>query len=214
MGVERSPSVAPLPPDWPLRLRAALASEPAPAHQAQLTGLMPEGTVAAAAVLLPIVHGAAGPSLLLTERAGHLRKHAGQISFPGGRIEPGDASALAAALRETQEEIGIDPVFVEPLGYLPGQLVITGFSVTPLVGLVRTGYSLAIDATEVAGVFELPLGLVARERNFQRVSRQVRGVQMELKELHWEGRVIWGATAAMLCNLNLVLRQVLGPGGA
>jgi 8-oxo-dGTP pyrophosphatase MutT (NUDIX family) len=147
--------------------------------------------------------------LLLTQRAGHLRQHAGQISFPGGRIEPGDAGALAAALRETYEEIGIDPGFVEPLGYLPGQLVLTGFSITPLVACVRPGYTLRIDVTEVAEVFELPLAVVASEQSFRSVRREVRGVQLQLHELPWQGRVIWGATAAMLRNLGVALRQSL-----
>jgi 8-oxo-dGTP pyrophosphatase MutT (NUDIX family) len=213
--MDAAPSVADLvlPVDWPQRLRAVLAAEPAPAHSAQVTGLMPEGSVTPAAVLLPIVQRAAGPMLLLTQRAGHLRQHAGQISFPGGRIEAADAGAMAAALRETHEEIGIEPRFVEPLGYLPGQLVLTGFSITPLVGLVQPGFVLRIDATEVADVFELPLAVVALERSFRVVPRQVRGVQLQLHELPWEGRVIWGATAAMLRNLGTVLRQAL-PGGA
>jgi 8-oxo-dGTP pyrophosphatase MutT (NUDIX family) len=202
-----------LPADWPQRLRAVLAAEPAPAHAAQVTGLMPEGKVTPAAVLLPIVQRATGPMLMLTQRAGHLRQHAGQISFPGGRIEAGDAGAMAAALRETHEEIGIEPRFVEPLGYLPGQLVLTGFSITPLVGLVQPGFVLRIDATEVADVFELPLAIVALEQSFRVVPRQVRGVQLQLHELPWEGRVIWGATAAMLRNFSTLLRQAL-PGGA
>ena len=201
-----------MPADWPERLRGVLASEPAPAHSAQVTGLMPEGSVTPAAVLVPIVQRPTGPVLLLTQRAGHLRQHAGQISFPGGRIEVGDGGALAAALRETHEEIGIAPEFVEPLGYLPGQLVLTGFSITPLVGLVRPGYVLDIDATEVADVFELPLGVVALEQSFRTVPRLVRGVRLQLQELPWEGRVIWGATAAMLRNLSTALRQVLGEG--
>ena len=204
------PAVQALPADWPRRLRAVLAREPAPAHSAQVTGLMPEGDVSPAAVLVPIVQRPGGPVLLLTLRAGHLRQHAGQISFPGGRIEPGDAGALAAALRETHEEIGIEPGFIEPLGYLPGQLVLTGFSITPLVALVLPGYALAIDATEVAGVIELPLGVVAQEQSFRTVPREVRGVRLQLQELPWDGHVIWGATAAMLRNLGMALRQATG----
>ena len=183
------PAVQALPADWPRRLRAVLAREPAPAHSAQVTGLMPEGDVSPAAVLVPIVQRPGGPVLLLTLRAGHLRQHAGQISFPGGRIEPG---------------------FIEPLGYLPGQLVLTGFAITPLVALVLPGYALAIDATEVAGVIELPLGVVAQEQSFRTVPREVRGVRLQLQELPWDGHVIWGATAAMLRNLGMALRQATG----
>jgi 8-oxo-dGTP pyrophosphatase MutT (NUDIX family) len=209
------PSGSPvLPPDWPQRLRAALAPEPLPASLARLTGLLPEGTVTPAAVLVAIAEGASGPSLLLTTRAGHLRQHAGQISFPGGRIEASDGGPLAAALRETREEIGIDPAYVEPMGYLRGQLVLTGFSITPVVARLKPGFRLQVDATEVAEVFELPLAVVADAASFRPMPRVVRGVELLLHELPWEGRIIWGATASMLLSLHEVLAASLHEGDA
>jgi 8-oxo-dGTP pyrophosphatase MutT (NUDIX family) len=213
MGPASAPTLAALPTDWSQRLQAVLAKVPRPADQARLTGLLPEGPTTPAAVLLAISEGACGPALLLTKRAGHLRQHAGQISFPGGRIEPGDAGALAAALRETHEEIGIEPGFVEPLGYLQGQLVLTGFSITPIVARLRPGYRLQVDATEVAEVFELPLAVVAEAASFRTMPRQVRGVELLLHELPWAGHVIWGATAGMLLSLHDVLQQALAEAG-
>jgi 8-oxo-dGTP pyrophosphatase MutT (NUDIX family) len=203
-----------LPPDWPQRLRAVLAPGPVAAAQARVTGLMPEGPTTAAAVLLAIAERAAGPALLLTTRAGHLRQHAGQISFPGGRVESIDAGPLAAALRETEEEIGIQPGFVLPLGYLQGQLVLTGFAITPVVAQLRPGFQLQVDATEVAEVFELPLAVVADAASFRAMPRQVRGIELLLHELPWEGRVIWGATAGMLMSLHEALQRALTGSGA
>ena len=110
-------------------------------------------TPRAAAVLVPIIDRPGAPTLLLTMRAGHLRQHAGQISFPGGRIEASDDDVLGAALRETREEIGVDSAFVEPLGFLPDQVVLTGFRITPVVALLRPGFTLQVDAAEVAEVF-------------------------------------------------------------
>jgi 8-oxo-dGTP pyrophosphatase MutT (NUDIX family) len=202
-----------LPPDWPQRLRAALSPAPLPASMARLTGLLPEGGATPAAVLVAITVGARGPALVLTTRAGHLRQHAGQISFPGGRIEAHDAGPLGAALRETHEEIGIEPDYVEPLGYLRGQLVLTGFAITPVVALLKPGFRLKVDATEVAEVFELPLALVADAASFKPMPRVVRGVELLLHELPWEGRVIWGATASMLLSLHEVLAVALREAG-
>ena len=161
----------------------------------------------AAAVLVPIIDRPAAPALLLTTRAGHLRQHAGQISFPGGRVESGDEDIVGAALRETREEIGIDPQFVEPLGFLPDQLVLTGFRITPVVALLRPGYTLRVDTTEVAEVFELPLEFVSAAGNFQPTRRVLRGIEVIFDDLPFEGRVIWGATAGMLQLLHAALRD-------
>lgn len=159
-----------------------------------------------AAVLVPIIDRPDVPSLLLTTRAGHLRQHAGQISFPGGRVESGDEDIVRAALRETREEIGIEPQFVEPLGFLPDQLVLTGFRITPVVALLHPGYTLRVDTTEVAEVFELPLEFLSAAGNFQPTRRVLRGVELTLDDLPYEGRVIWGATAGMLQLLHAALR--------
>jgi len=159
----------------------------------------------AAAVLVPIIDRPRAPTLLLTQRAGHLRHHAGQISFPGGIIEPGDAGVLGAALRETQEETGIEPRYIEPLGFLPDQAVLTGFRITPVVALLRPEFSLALDASEVTEVFEMPLAFVSHAGNFQPTRRVLRGVEVTLKDLHFEGRVVWGATAGILQVLHATL---------
>ena len=205
-----------LPANWLARLRRSLADapNPDPAHW-QLAGqplsafasaqaVMPAAP-RAAAVLVPIVDHAQSPSLLMTTRAGHLRQHAGQISFPGGRIEASDDDVLGAALRETQEEIGIDSSYVQPLGFLPDQIVLTGFRITPVVALLRPGYSVRVDATEVAEVFEIPLEYLSHAENFRPTRRVLRGVEVTLKDLHYEGRVVWGATAGILQMLHAAL---------
>ena len=205
-----------LPPNWLARLRHSLAA--APNHDPgcwQLAGqplsafasaqaAMPAAP-RAAAVLVPIIGRAQSPSLLMTMRAGHLRQHAGQISFPGGRIEASDDDVLGAALRETQEEIGIDSSYVEPLGFLPDQIVLTGFRITPVVGLVRSGFSMRVDQTEVAEVFEIPLEYLSHAENFRPTRRILRGVEVTLNDLHFEGRVVWGATAGILQMLHAAL---------
>ena len=122
----------------------------------RLESLLPAATTRAA-VLIPIIDRGDDLTVLLTLRADDLKHHAGQISFPGGRLEAGDADATAAALRETEEEIGLRREYVEVLGCLPDHAVITGFRVTPVVGLVRLGFELVLDPTEVAGTFEAPL---------------------------------------------------------
>src|SRR5258707_4382553 len=194
-------AAAGLPADWQGRLRRSLFAEPV--HLAQHAAPAPQP----AAVLVPIIDRAAAPTLLLTTRAGHLRQHAGQISFPGGRIEPSDLSVLAAALRETREEIGIDDRYVEPLGYLPDYVVRTGFRITPLVALIDPGFTLRIDAAEVAEVFEMPLEFSCRPGSFQPARRVLHGVEVVLNELNFEGRIVWGATAAILQALCAALRS-------
>jgi 8-oxo-dGTP pyrophosphatase MutT (NUDIX family) len=192
--------VAGLPADWRARLRRSLPAQP-DHHPAQSQpGPQP------AAVLLPIVDRTEAPTLLLTTRAGHLRQHAGQISFPGGRIEHSDLGVLAAALRETREEIGIDDRFIEPLGFLPDYVVRTGFRITPVVALISPGFTLRVDAAEVAEVFEMPLEIPYRPENFRPTRRVLHGVEVVLNDLNFEGRVIWGATAAILQALCAALR--------
>jgi 8-oxo-dGTP pyrophosphatase MutT (NUDIX family) len=155
-----------------------------------------------AAVLVPLVEG---PRLtvLLTQRATQLRNHAGQISFPGGRIEASDADPKAAALREAQEEIGLDPDFVSIAGYLPDHVVMTGFRVTPVVGFVRPGFELLLDSEEVEDTFEVPLDFIFDPANHRLRMRRsgFTGEEVEFCDIPYGERNIWGATAGMLLTL-------------
>ena len=189
------------------RALLALSSVPeGPAwNRAEHADLLPDGTaLAPAAVLVGLVSREAGWQVMLTLRTEDLRTHAGQVSFPGGRIEAGDDDVLGAALRETQEEIGIAPSHIQPLGFLPDQIVLTGFRITPVVGLVRPDFELRVDSAEVAEVFEVPLEYLLAE-NFRPTRRVLRGLELTLHDLHFEGRVIWGATAGMLQMLRAAL---------
>ena len=154
-----------------------------------------------AAVLVPIVVRESGMTILLTQRTAHLRDHAGQVSFPGGRCEPEDATPVATALREAQEEVGIDPQQVEVLGFLPEYLTSTGFRVTPVVGLVSPPLNLRLDDFEVAEAFEPPLEFLLDPANHQRHQVEYRGAMREYWAMPWQGYYIWGATAGMLMSL-------------
>jgi 8-oxo-dGTP pyrophosphatase MutT (NUDIX family) len=158
-------------------------------------------------VLVPIVVRESGLTLLLTQRTAHLRDHAGQVSFPGGRSEPEDGSPVATALREAQEEVGIDPSQVEVIGHLPDYCTGTGFRVTPVVGLVSPPLNLRLDDFEVAEVFEPPLSFLLDARNHQRHSMEVRGAMREYWAMPWQGFYIWGATAGMLVSLHRFLYE-------
>lgn len=181
-------------------LRTCLAPAPNTTQAVHKDGLGSE-KLTPAAVLFPIVLHAAEPTVLLTQRTAHLRDHASQISFPGGRIEPEDLSVVHAALRETSEEIGLASRHIEVVGYLPEYRTSTGFSVTPVVGFVTPPFSLQPDPFEVAEVFEVPLAFLLDPANHQQ------------HEVHWRGRLrqyyampygdyfIWGATAGMIMSL-------------
>ena len=158
-----------------------------------------------AAVLVGLVAHDDGPSIILTERTEHLSNHAGQISFPGGRIEPGDTGPADAALREAFEEIGLDPDKVELLGCLPVHTTITSFHVYPFVGWIEPPLELTLDAHEVADVFELPLAFVLDAANHQLGSLVLAGVTHTFYVLEWAGHRIWGATAGMLVTLARAL---------
>lgn len=160
-----------------------------------------------AAVLVPLVQHGHGLSVLLTRRTDHLRDHAGQISFPGGRQEQVDADAVAAALRETEEEVGLARTQVEVVGRLPVYTTITGYEVTPVVALVRPGFALAPDPFEVAEVFEVPLSFLMTPAHHRRHAFELAGVRRQFLSMPWlppggqRHYFIWGATAAMLRNL-------------
>lgn len=158
-----------------------------------------------AAVLVPLVDRSDGLRVLLTQRTAHLAAHAGQISFPGGRSEPEDSDAIATALRETEEEVGLPPHYVEVIGRLDTYVTRTGFEITPIVGFVRAPYPMKPDPFEVAEVFEVPLDFIVDPANHERHSREWKGRARTFYVLPYENRYIWGATAGMLVNLAEVL---------
>lgn len=160
----------------------------------------PEDLIAAA-VLIPLVLRREGVTMLLTQRTDHLRDHAGQVSFPGGRVEADDEGAAATALRETEEEIGVAPSHIEVVGELDLYETRTGFRITPVVGLVEPGFTLALDEFEVAEVFEVPLSFVLDPANHQKRSLVWRGAERHFYLLPYDGHDIWGATAGMIVNL-------------
>jgi 8-oxo-dGTP pyrophosphatase MutT (NUDIX family) len=205
----------PEPVDWPARIRERLAGT-RPRHDAEdwlVPGLTAEQSRAyrrffpaepiPAAVLVPIVEHPGEPTVLLTQRATQLRHHAGQVSFPGGRIEPHDGSPAAAALREAHEEIGLEESCVSVVGFLPDHVVISGFRVTPVVGMVRPGFKLFLDAQEVEDTFEVPLAFAFDPRNHRPRLHRFRNADAEARmfDIPYGNRNIWGATAGMLVTL-------------
>jgi len=164
-----------------------------------------------AAVLLPVVLHDAVPTMLLTRRTAHLRDHAGQISFPGGRIETGDGGAIEAALREADEEIGLAATVVEVVGYLPDYLTGTGFRITPVVGFVSPPLALRPDPFEVAEIFEVPLPFLLDARNLREHRIYWRGRSRHYYALPYDDYFIWGATAGILVSLQRRLAQLNGP---
>lgn len=154
-----------------------------------------------AAVLVPVI---ARPTLsvLLTQRTDSLPRHAGQIAFPGGKMEAGDSDPIATALREAHEEIGLDPSFVEPLGYLDAYRTGTGYRIFPVVALVREGFVLALDVNEVADAFEVPLDFLMDARNHKTHVRSWNGAARRFYAIPFQERYIWGATAGIMKNMH------------
>lgn len=159
-----------------------------------------EGRLRAASVLVPIVERPEGLSVLLTRRAAHLHDHAGQISFPGGRAEPEDLTAERTALREAEEEIGLAPSVVDVLGSVGHYVTVSGYRVTPVVGLVRPPLELRADEFEVAEIFEVPLGFLLDPANHHRNSVVYNGWRRHYFAMPYREYYIWGATAGMLMN--------------
>jgi len=174
-------------------------------HLLTAGALPPSDGLTGAAVLVPLVDHPSGLTVLLTQRTAHLADHGGQISFPGGRIEPTDEHPVAAALREAEEEVGLPASHVEVVGRLDTYVTGTGFEVIPVVAFVRVPYPLRPDPSEVAEVFEVPLDFLVDPANLQRGSREWRGTTRFFFALPYETRYIWGATAGMLVNLAEVL---------
>jgi 8-oxo-dGTP pyrophosphatase MutT (NUDIX family) len=153
-----------------------------------------------AAVLVPIIDRSE-PTVLFTVRTQDLASHAGQVAFPGGKIDPDDESPVAAALREAKEEIGLAPSLIEPLGYLDLYLTFSGFRILPTVALVQRDFLLTLNPSEVTEIFEVPLGFLMTPANLQRRSREWRGISREYYAIPFGDRYIWGITAGIVRNL-------------
>ena len=166
-----------------------------------MNGIPLDAPVRQAAVLFPlVVHET--PTVLLTQRSNDLPSHAGQISFPGGKVEPHDRDTLATALRETEEEIGLTADFIEPIGYLDNYRTGTNFNVVPVVALVEPGFELTIDAREVDRVFEVPLDFLLNADNHELHQREWKGRTRTYYAMPYGDYFIWGATAGMIRNLH------------
>jgi 8-oxo-dGTP pyrophosphatase MutT (NUDIX family) len=165
----------------------------------------PSSELRPAAVLVPLIDRVEGMSILLTQRTAHLTAHAGQISFPGGRIEASDQNATEAALRETEEEVGLAREHVTVIGRLDTYVTGTGFEITPMVGIIEVPFQLTIDPFEVSEAFEVPLSFVLDPQNHRRMTRVLEQRTRVFFVLPYENRYIWGATAGMLVNLAEVL---------
>ena len=191
-----------------LALRARFASPPDWTPEKRGDGAVFEGYDRSdASVLVPLIERPDGLTLLLTQRTEHLRSHAGHVAFPGGRVDVGDADAADTALREAEEEVGLARTQVEVIGALPVYRTVTHFDVTPVVALVRPGFTLTLDPYEVAEAFEVPLDFLMNPAHHQRHVFEAAGARREFLSMPWpraDGQgdhFIWGATAAMIRNL-------------
>lgn len=164
------------------------------------------GTPLVEAAVLVAVTDRAQPGVILTQRTDQLRRHAGQVAFPGGRIDPEDLSPEAAALREAMEEIALDPAHVDLVGPADRYRTVTGFQVTPIIGVVPPDLPLVPAPDEVSAIFEVPLDFLLDGANHREVTMEWQGRERHYYEFFWDGRRIWGATAAMIVNLSRRLR--------
>jgi 8-oxo-dGTP pyrophosphatase MutT (NUDIX family) len=187
-------------------IESAMRASDLSAVNSAVRSYLPDSPIAAA-VLVPIVDRAEGLTVLLTQRASHLRHHAGQISFPGGRIETDDESPMHAALREAEEEIGLAREHVAPAGYLPPHVVVSGYWVTPVVGFVQPQFALKLDPREVESTFEVPLTHILDSRNHRARKRSLGSMTIRVYEIPFGPYNIWGATAAMLMELYRILAE-------
>lgn len=197
-----------IPTVWTPEVITERLARPAPPPEPQdlHVAAIPEGArITDAAVLVPLVARPDGVQVLLTQRTAHLSDHAGQISFPGGRVEPEDGTREETALRETEEEIGLARAHITLLGRLPEYEIPSGFRITPVVGWVAPPFELTLDAFEVAAAFEAPLAHFVEPARYQRREYRFRGRHRHYMAIPFQGRYIWGATAAMLYSFARAL---------
>lgn len=199
--------MTPLLPLTPETIAERLKRAPPPPEPQDLhiRGIPAGARVTEAAVMVPLVHRDGGLQVLLTQRTAHLADHAGQISFPGGRVEPADGSREETALRETEEEIGLARDRVTLLGRLPDYEIPSGFRITPVVGWVEPPFELRLDPFEVSSAFEAPLAHFLQRERYQRREYRFRERHRHYMAIPYEGRYIWGATAGMLYSLARML---------
>lgn len=191
--LSENPTDVVMPPgsrNWPAEMRAKLASD-----------LTPAG------VLIPVLQRSQTLSVLLTQRSANLKNHAGQISFPGGRMESADRDIVHTALRETHEEVGIAPNSVAVIGVLEPMPTVTGYAVTPVIGIVAGPYAITVDHAEVEFAFEVPLEFLLDECNQRAAERDFLGHKVPIVEFRYDGRRIWGATAHMLVQLREMIKK-------